>query len=368
MKLCYITTNRSDYNYLFQLAKESKKNSNIKNELIISGSHFSKNFGFTYKDIDNKLFQKISSIKYILKKTTNNEIMKLNSKIDLKIVSVLKKNNPSAVILIGDRFELIPFASAALLSKIPIIHIGGGDVSLGSIDNKVRNMISCCANLHFVSSNFSKKRLINIGIKKNKIFNVGLLSLENIKKFKFATKKYLENKYKFIFYKKNYLVSLHPETNEDFKIIDFKNLLDLFKKYENIQFIFTSPSSDTNGDKLQKLIIETVKKNKNLKYIHSFGQNDYFSILKNCDGIIGNSSSAIVEAPSFNIPSLNLGKRQNGRLKSKSTFDSIFDKEILDKNLLKFINLNKLKNVINPYYKKDVSKKIIKNILKEFSH
>ena len=271
------------------------------------------------------------------------------------------------LVISGDRYEIFVTAYVATLHKIPIIHLFGGDETIGSYDNQFRHSISKMSHIHFVSHVSSKNRLIKMGENPNSIFNIGNLSLDNIKSKPFLSKKQLENKYNIKFKQKNFLVTFHTETlSKDKPISHLKKIFKALSKFKNYSFIFTSSNNDEGGNKINKHIPRYIKKNTNTYYVKSFGQKNYFNILRYLDGVIGNSSSGIYEVPSFKIPTINLGTRQKGRIFAKS----ILNYQITTKNIILAIKKalsvkfkNSIKNVNNPYYKKNSRKKIISNIL-----
>lgn len=363
-KFCFITGSRSDFGIMSDLILKLSKSKKIKFELLVIGSHFSRTFGNTIKEVNvperfqSKIFLNLdnSKVENIIK-FSNNLLSKLNSFLD-KII-------PDIIILLGDRYEALVCSYVATLKKIPIIHFCGGDITLGSYDNQFRNAITKMANFHFVTNELSKKRVIKMGEKKKNVFNYGHLSLDFDQKDLF-TKRDLEEKFNIVFFKKNILVSFHSETlSKNNNLINFKILLECLSKFKNVGIFFSSPNADIDGNKILKLIKYFVKKNrKNSFYIPSFGHKYYLSILKYVDCIVGNSSSGILEAPSLSTPSLNLGDRQKGRLMAKSVFNSKFSKKDINKKINYLINKFKKKRVINPFFKKNSIKNTFNQLIR----
>ena len=315
-----------------------------------------------------------NKISVISENDTPNDIAQ-SAAIVLKKLSITFSNlKPDLLIILGDRFEILISAFVATLHKIPIAHIAGGEVTVGSYDNQFRHSISKMSFLHFVSNEIYKKRLIQMGENPKKVFNFGNLSLDNLKKEVFASRRFLEKKFKIKFSKINFLVTYHPETlsNKHSKL-QFSEILKAISQFKKYNFIFTSANSDECGDIINDMIKKYVKKKNNAFYVKSFGQANYFSVLKNVCGVIGNSSSGIIEAPSFKIGTINIGDRQKGRLKSKSVIDC----EPTEKSIKKAIEIlysrdfqNILPSVVNPYGEGNATEKIIevlknKNIPKE---
>ena len=275
------------------------------------------------------------------------------------------------MIILGDRFEALSFAISALFLKIPIIHLHGGESTYASIDDSIRHSITKMANFHFVSNKFYSKRLISMGEDPRNVHITGSLALDNMTKMKLFSKKELEKKLKIKFKNKNIIITLHPETlGKNISKKKISIILESLKKMNDTKFIFTLPNIDMGNNYIFNTIKEFIKKNKqNSLMVKSMGQQLYFSSLKFVDLVIGNSSSGIIEVPSFGIPSINLGDRQLGRLKSPSVIDCKFEKKEFEKKLEKALSkkfINKLCNNTNPYFKKNTIKIMI-NLMKKIN-
>ena len=362
-KICIISGSRAEYGLLYRLIKEVDANQSFKLQLIVTGMHLNAKFGFTYKEIE-KNFKISKKININLSSDTNIGISKSMSIAQTKIANAYNELKPDIILLLGDRFEIFSAASAAMIATIPIAHIHGGEVTEGSFDDPMRHCITKMSHLHFVSNENHKRRVIQLGEQPKRVFNVGSLGVENIKKIKILKKQILEDELKFKFLKKNILVTFHPVTLEGEKIQGQTD--ELFKALNSLKkygIIFTMPNADVGN----KIIFKKVRKfcdlNKNAKYYSSLGQKKYFSCLKYVDVVLGNSSSGIIEVPSFKIPTINIGNRQKGRLQSKSIINCKNDAGSILKALKKALSSNfqnncKLNN--NPYEKKGTCKKILK--------
>ena len=364
-KILIISTSRADYGILENLIFELIKKKNFDVFLGITKSHFSKKFGFTelkfQKNFNNKIikFDKINLKNDKIDTILSNILSVFNS-----TTKILKKKKFDKLIVLGDRYELIGFCLPFYFKKIPIIHLHGGEETKGAYDNKIRKIISIISSFHFVSHSRYEKNLKKMLNYKKDIYNFGSLGAENIEKFKDSeTKKNIEKKFNIRFSKENILVCIHPETNN---LKSHKENVDsLFKFLEKIKYyniFFTSPGHDAGSDYIISKIRYFTKKFKNSFYVKSFGKNYYFSVLNKCKCLIGNSSSGIIEASSFQIPVINIGVRQKGREQSKNTVNADYNEtDILKK--FKFVMskkfLNSLKKVKNIYFKKDTKKKII---------
>jgi GDP/UDP-N,N'-diacetylbacillosamine 2-epimerase (hydrolysing) len=342
------TCARSDYGILKKIINEININKKLKLNLFVCGSHLSQFYGNTINEIKMEISKGIILCPNI--KFKNNEIDIASSYVALtKIIKEKISKKIDLMILLGDRYELLPITNLCLLSGIKIAHIHGGEITEGAIDNNIRNSISMMSNYHFVSNYEAKNQLLNFGIKKKNIFLLGSPSLENINKNLYP-KNYLEKKFKFKFSIKNAIVTYHSETKN---IANVKNnlkiLLDSINYFSDIKFIFTAPGADEKSKFIKDNILTYVKKNKNTLFFDSLGHQEYLSFLKISDFVIGNSSSAIIEAPSLNTISINIGIRQKGRVKANSIIDLPFEK----KKIIKVIE--------NIYKRKTLDKKLFKN-------
>ena len=368
-KICIITGSRADYGILSFFLKKIQHDKDFDLKLIVTATHLVPKYGNTFKEIlkDNiKIFKKV---KLPLKDDRVFDISKATASGIIKYTEELSKIKPDLVLVLGDRFESLAFSIASLYLNLPIAHLHGGESTLASIDDAIRHSISKMANFHFVSHINYKKKLINMGENPKNIFIIGSLGVENIKKVNLFDRAQIEKRLNLKLSSNNFLLTFHPETIGKNKIHQnihsFSRLI--LKKFKDAIIIITSPNIDMGNSKIFNKIISISKKNKkNIIFKKSLGKKMYFSILKHCRIVIGNSSSGVIEVPSFNIPTINIGDRQSGRIKAKSVIDCKNDiksfKLALNKSLSKSF-LREIKFSKNPYYKKNCSKNLI-NILK----
>ena len=368
-KILIISTSRADYGILENLIDDLIKYKNFTIFLGITKSHFSKKFGFTELKKKNSIKQIIKFDKLSLKDDKDDTILSNISSIFNSTTKILKKKKFDKLIVLGDRYELIGFCLPFYFKKIPIIHLHGGEETLGAYDNQIRKIVSLISTTHFVSHRKYQNNLKKFLNQKKNIFNFGSLAVENIEKLKSnETQKKIEKKFKIKFSEKNILVCIHPETNNlksHKKNIDI--LFNFLKQINNYNIFFTNPGHDIGSEYIIFKIKNFTKHFKNSFYVKSFGKKYYFSVLKKCKCLVGNSSSGIIEACSLKIPVINIGIRQKGREQSKNTINANFNEnEILKKFKIatskKF--LSSLKNVKNVYFKKNTKKNII-NIIKK---
>lgn len=366
MKILVTSVSRSDFGILSNLIGKLFKDKFFNIELLITGEHNSKLLGYTKREVFKSFNKKVRLLKISDNKNISSKtILIKSSEILYKISEYYKKINPDLVLLLGDRYETLLLAYAALICDKPIAHIHGGEKTIGSKDDIFRHCISKISNIHFVERVEYKKRLVQLGENKNKIYIVDSLGRENIKKIKFQKKNMLEKKYKFNFFEKNLIFTFHPENKKN-NIIknDIRMTLEAIRQSKNIRFIFTSTNLDNGSDVIRDEIFKFIKKNTHCIYVPSFGTIDYFSILKYSDGVIGNSSSGIIEVPALNKFTINIGDRQAGRYKDIS----IIDCKCKTKEILKSINNAYSKKfqlkIKNNFYKLNNSSNKIIRIIK----
>ena len=367
-KICIISSGRADYGLLRNLIKRLSKSKRFKYHLSVTGTHLSVKHGKTIKEILKDRVKINSRLKTLNYADNDLGIAKAFSLGVVKYSKLFGNYQPNLIVILGDKFEIFSAAVAATLNKIPIAHIHGGEETIGAIDNVIRHSITKMSHIHFTSTKQYKNRVLQMGENPKYVHHVGALGLEDVNYFKFRSKNYFKKKYNIDFEKKTILICFHPVTLESNKTkIYIKKILSAIKTFKDINIIFTAPNADSGYKQINKEINTFIKKKENCYYIKSFGRDDYLSCLKLSSVIIGNSSSGIIEAPSFKTSSINLGNRQKGRIKSKSTFDCEIEtskiKKVLKQKLNKRIN-NKRDYFYNPYFKKDSSKMILK-ILKK---
>ncbi len=357
-KIFIFTSSRADYNPLQSVINSFSKSKKYKTYIIASGQHLDFKSGNTIGEIRDNHKLKIFKLKYPTKIRTATNITISKSIIIKKLSKIFQKYKPNLLVLLGDRYELLPCAITCVQFKIPIAHLHGGEITQGSLDNIYRNVISRLSNIHFVCHDEYKKNLIKLGEKSNRIFNFGAPSIESISQNNLSN---IHKKFK----NKTFLVTYHPNTifpkKTKVEIIQLMEALKYFKKYD---FILSQPNLDINSHEILD-IIKKYKKYNNIIIKKSLGKKDYFSMLNNVNGIIGNSSSIILESSSFKLPALNIGNRQKGRILTKNIISCNFKKMEIIKNIRKISNekfKKKFLHLQNPFYKKNTSKKIVNKI------
>lgn len=367
-KIAFFSTSRADYSLISPLIKSLKKDKTIESKLIICGSHLSKKHGYTVKEIlqdRNKVNFKFKS--YQEKKTNISHSIELIIKGFNKALSKLK---PDLIFLPADRYEILGAAYAAYIKKIPIAHYAGGQITEGAWDDSIRHAVTKLSNYHFVSTKNCKRNLLQLGENPKSIFITGSLGIDNIKNLSLYTIDQIEKKTKFKFQQRFALVTYHFETMSKTKNSDqISNLIKVLKKFNNISFIFTAPNIDRKSIKMIEEIKDFVRSNKKSVFIPSLGKELYLSILKKSKFVIGNSSSGIIEAPSFRVPTINIGDRQKGRVMCSSIINCQNNEKEIFASIKKALNkkfIFKIRKVKSPYGSGRSAQKIVK-ILKKIN-
>lgn len=367
-KVCVVTGTRAEYGLLYWLLKEIEADKELEIQLIVTGMHLSPEFGLTYKEIE-KEFKIDKKIEMLLSSDTSVSISKSMGLAQISFAEAYDELKPDIVVVLGDRYEIFSATSAAMIARIPIVHLHGGETTEGAFDESIRHSITKMSHLHFTATEEYRNRVIQLGEHPSRIFNVGGLGIENIKRLKLLSKEEFEQSIDFKLNKKNILVTFHPVTLENSTTKEqFQHLLDVIDELEDTNIIFTKANSDTDGRIINQMIDEYVAKNfhKSVQFT-SLGQLRYLSALQYVDAMVGNSSSGLLEAPSFKIGTINIGDRQKGRIKSDSVIDCSANKTDIDKAFKRLYSKefqNSLLNVQNPYGDGYASNKIIEEIKK----
>ncbi|MDC1220864.1 UDP-N-acetylglucosamine 2-epimerase, partial [Candidatus Thioglobus sp.] len=360
-KICVVTGTRAEYGLLYWLMKEINDDDAMELQLVVTGMHLSEEFGNTYKQIEKDGFAIDNKVDISLTSDTEIAISKSMGIGIIGFADVFNDLKPELIVVLGDRFEIFSAVSAAMIAKIPIAHIHGGESTEGVIDEPIRHSITKMSHLHFAATEEYRNRIIQLGEQPNSVFNVGGLGLDNINKLKLLSKVDFEDAINFKLGDKNILVTFHPVTLEkSTSESQFQELLMSITNLKNTKIIFTKANSDTDGRIINSMVDDYVAKNDNTIAFKSMGQLNYLSALQFMDAVLGNSSSGLIEAPSFKIGTIDIGDRQKGRIKATSVLSCLPKKESIDSALVKLYsqkfqdNINK---VVNPYGLGGASKK-----------
>ena len=357
-KICLATSTRAEYGIMSRLIELLNNDKDIDFKLLVTGMHLSEKFGFTYKEINVPITEHID---IEIDKTPSHSLALTIEKFS----KTFKKLKPDIVVLLGDRYEIMGISISAMLNNIPIAHLHGGETTEGAIDEAIRHSITKMSHLHFTSCEEYRNRVIQLGENPERVFNVGALGVENIKKIPLMEKDEFEKSIDFKLGEKNVLVTFHPVTLEGNEKDQFGELIKALDELKDTKIIITCPNSDEGNEIIFEMIEKFVKTHTNAKSFKSLGAKRYLSALKFVDMVIGNSSSGIIEVPSFRIPTINIGNRQKGRIQANSIINCKPEKKDIANAIKKGYKLN-CENIVNPYEKEDTAENIVK-ILKTYN-
>jgi GDP/UDP-N,N'-diacetylbacillosamine 2-epimerase (hydrolysing) len=368
-KICIITGSRSEYGLLSRVMSGVQKHDSLQLQVIVTGMHLSEEFGFTYKEIESDGFKISKKIDILTNSDTSVAIAQSIGTGVAGFAFAFDDLKPDLILVLGDRFEIFAAVSAALVFKIPVAHIHGGEKTEGAFDEALRHSITKMSHLHFVANQEYLHRVIQLGEDPKTVFDVGGLGVDIIKNMKLLSRKEIELALSLKLSKKNLLITFHPATlDKSSSESQFNELLKSLSKLNNTSLIFTYPNSDTNGRIIIKMIKSFVKVQSNAYYFKSLGQLIYFSCVNEFDGVVGNSSSGLLEVPSFKKATINIGDRQKGRLQAKSIINCKPEKNSIS-NALDTLYSSSFKSILNlttnPYGSGGSSEKIVE-LLSDF--
>lgn len=369
IKLYISTSTRAEYGLMKPLIKGLSKDKDFSIKLLVSGTHLSQEHGYTVDEIKEDNYADICEIDILSDKSGSISVSETMANAIVRFTDFFSKDKPDYLFIDGDRYESLAVAIAAINCNIPIIHNGGGCTTEGAVDEYYRHAITKMSMLHFTSTQVYRNRIIQMGEHPSRVFAVGSLGIENILHAKLLSREDLSEQINYNLDKSYAILTFHPVTLENCsyrqQIDELIGALDLTT---DMDFIITGANADNGGDIINDILQQYCHKRKNAVFIKSLGMLRYLSALKYCEFVIGNSSSGLIEVPSFNIPTINIGNRQKGRIKAESIIDCNPDLH----SILEAINLarsvefkNMCKKVINPNGDGGTSRRIIKAI-KEF--
>lgn len=366
-KICVVTGSRAEYGLLSGLMHAIKDDPELELQIIATNMHLSPEFGLTYRNIEQDGFAINKKVVMLLSSDTANATAKSVGLGFIGFADAYEDLQPDIVVVLGDRYEIISAVSTALFYKIPVAHLHGGEITEGAYDDCIRHSITKMSHLHFTSTEEYRQRVIQLGEDPKRVFNVGAPGIENIKKVPLMSKEELEATLDgFTLGDKALLVTYHPVTLENSTAEEqIKNLLAALDEYPNYKVIFTLPNSDTDGRVIIQLITEYVAKHADRTVAYpSLGLRRYLSALQFVKAAVGNSSSGIIEVPSFGIPTLNIGDRQRGRLAAESVVNCGTSKKDILVGLEQVLNADH-KEIHNPYEGKNTTADILQ-VLKAY--
>ncbi len=364
MKICIATGTRAEYGLLKPLIEKISTDNEFTLQLLVTGAHLSPEFGLTYRQIEADGYVIDAKVEMLLSSDTAEGISKSMGLGMIGYADALKRLSPDLLVILGDRYEMLSVASTALIFRIPIAHIHGGELTEGAYDDAIRHAITKMSALHFTSTEAYRQRVIQLGEQPERVFNVGAIGLDNFKSLQLLSKTELEEDLHITFLPCNYLVGFHPETLSDQSVEEqFDALLQAIDEQTNSFFIFTKANADTNGRIINQMMEAYVAKNPEKSTLFaSLGSLRYLSVMKQVTAVVGNSSSGILEAPSAGTASINIGDRQKGRIQAESIVNCSSQKEDIIRAFQKLQSeefRNKLNDITNPYGNGNASNQII---------
>ena len=365
-KICVVTGTRAEYGLLRWLMDGINKSTKLDLQIVATGMHLSPEFGLTYQEIENDGFKIDRKIEMLVSSDSANGIVKSMGLGMIGFTDALTELKPDLIVVLGDRYEIFTAVAAAMIFRTPVAHLHGGEATEGLIDESIRHSITKMSHLHFVAAEEYKKRVIQLGEQPDNVFLVGGLGIDNIIKLNLLERKDFEKSIDFKLGIKNLLITFHPVTlEENTSEKQMNEILMALNELKHTHLIFTMPNADTDGRIIFQMIEDFVNNHPHAKSFTSLGQLRYLSCIKHVDGVIGNSSSGLAEVPTFKKGTINIGDRQQGRIKAESVIDcKPTTKSISDaiKKLYSSEFQQKLKTVKNPYGSGGASEAIVKKL------
>lgn len=339
-KICVVTGTRAEYGLLYWLMKEIQADDALELQVIATGAHLSPEFGLTYKTIENDGFHIDEKVEMLLSGDTPTAITKSMGLGLIGFADAFARLCPDIVVVLGDRYEILAAAEAAMVANIPIAHIHGGEITEGAIDDSIRHAITKMAHLHFVAAPEYRKRVIQLGENSEYVYEVGAVGIDNIVKTPLMSLDELEQSLQFSLGEKFFLVTYHPVTVESARRSDaLQNLFDALDAFPAYHILITKSNSDAGGREINRRLDSYAAARKARVFCHaSLGQLRYLSAMKHAAAVVGNSSSGLLEAPVLKIPTVNIGARQAGRLRYPSVIDCAEETKIVADALRKAVS------------------------------
>lgn len=365
-KICVITGTRAEYGLLRWVMQGIKDDPELTLQIIATGMHLSPEFGLTYQAIEQDGFQIDRKVEMLTSSDTPVGIAKSMGLGLIGFADALNELRPDLIVVLGDRFEIFSAVSAALVARIPVAHLHGGETTEGAFDEALRHSITKMSHLHFVAAEAYRQRVIQLGEQPDRVFLVGGLGIDNIKRLQLLDRAALETSLDFKLGPKNLLITFHPVTLETATAANqMEELLAALAALQNTQLIFTLPNADTDGRALIKQVEQFAAQHSNARAYTSLGQLRYLSCIAQVDGVVGNSSSGLAEVPSFKKGTINIGDRQRGRLQAASVINCEPNRDCISAALEQLYSTDfqaSLRQVINPYGEGGASAKVVNTL------
>lgn len=363
-KICVVTGSRAEFGLLRCLMQDIADAPDLELQVAATGMHLSPEYGLTYREIEAAGFSIAARVEMLLGADTPSAIAKSMGLGMIGFADAFARLAPDIVVVLGDRFEILSAASAALVARIPLAHLHGGELTEAAFDDAIRHAITKMSHLHFVAAEDYRRRVIQLGEPPDRVFNVGGLGVDAIKRLALLPRDALEADLGFELGPRSLLVTFHPVTleGEAESTRQMRALLDALAALDDVRLVFTLPNADTGGKALARMVERFVAHHPRASHHASLGQLRYLSLLAQVDAVVGNSSSGLAEAPTFGVPTVNIGDRQNGRLQAQSVINSVpAEAAILEAIQLAFSSgfRRGIGGVVNPYGDGGAASKIV---------
>lgn len=362
-KICVVTGTRAEFGLLRWLMQEIEDSDALTLQVIATGMHLSPEFGSTYREIEHAGFKIDAKVEMLLSADTASAVTKSMGLGLIGYADAYARLAPDMVVLLGDRFEIFAAAAAAMIAGIPIAHLHGGETTEGAFDETIRHSITKMSHLHFVAAEDYRRRVIQLGEQPERVFLVGGLGIDAIKRTTLMNREELEASLNFTFGPRNLLITFHPVTLESQSSAhQMSELLKALDGLQDTHLIFTMPNADTGGRELTTMVDDFVATHPNARAYSSLGQLRYLSCMHFVDGVVGNSSSGLAEAPSMGIGTIDIGDRQRGRLRAASVIHCEPSQDQITQALQTLYGSAfkaSLARVVNPYGTGGASQRIV---------
>lgn len=369
-KICFVTGTRADYGIMSQLMKQVKESPEAQLQIIATNMHLSPEYGMTVNEIVSDGLDIDARVESLLASDTASATVKSMGLTQIGMADAFARLNPDLMVILGDRYEMLAAASAALIFRIPVAHLYGGEITEGAYDDCIRHAITKLSTLHFTSTEEYADRVIRMGEDPSRVLHVGSLGVDNIRKEKPMTLEELEESIGFSLGEKYLVATYHPVTTrpgEESELTrHFLEALDGVIR-QGYRVLITLPNSDTGGKAVADLVRDWTNRHPDgAVAVDSLGRKRYYSALSHATAVVGNSSSGLIEAPSFGVPTLNVGDRQKGRARGKSVIDCGDSREDIEEGLKKVLSeefRTEARSVSNPYEKEGTLGLILDRLL-----
>lgn len=368
-KICVVTGTRAEFGLLRWLMQEVQQTPELELQVLATGMHLSPEFGLTYREIEQAGFTIDARVEMLLSADTATAVTKSMGLGMIGYADAYARLYPDLIVVLGDRFEIFAATAAALIAGIPVAHLHGGETTEGAFDEAIRHSITKMSHLHFVAAEDYRRRVIQLGEKPERVFLVGGLGIDAIKRTALMTREELEASIDFKLGRRNLLITFHPVTLEGQSSgHQMAELLAALGQLKDTHLIFTMPNADTGGRELTTMVDEFVANHANARVFSSLGQLRYLSCMKFVDAVVGNSSSGLAEAPSMGIATVNIGDRQKGRISAESVINCPPERQAIHDTIQHLYSQEfrkTLASVVNPYGSAGASERIVQ-ILKDY--